>query len=234
MRLLISAMLLFSAGYASAGDSICISVPRGSADPAVTACETSDSYDFTIVGTTYSYTKAAYQEAFVKLLNEWHELHGLTNLSTKVDFWLSVPEANPEATQARAVLRADGRSFVFFLSVHPQEWLPNTLKVSILGQNEIYPDYFGHSAGSLLVKRSATVQEADLHQYMENHQASGPQIFSPGWFAYELPVFREEPTKSSIESDPMAKAFVERVELNYIMEWISQRERVFAFSVNTP
>lgn len=234
MRIFIILMLFFSAGYATAGYSYCTPIPRGASNPAVKACETYSSYRFTIIGSEYTYSKAEYRAAFAKLLSDWRELHGLTSLVTRVDFWLSVPEANPGATQARAVLKAGDRSFVFFLSVHPQDWSLDNLRVSILGQHETYPDSFGHTAGSLLVKQNTTAQESDLHAYMERYQAYLPQFFAPGWFEYELPVFREQPTKEVVDKDGSAANVVARVELNHIMEWISQRERVFAFSVNTP
>lgn len=233
MRLLMTMMLLFTAAYPAGAEGACVSVPRGAQDPAVKACESYTSYAFTITGSTYTYSRSEYRTAFSELLRSWLAQQDVTwaTLPASVDFWLAVPEANPEATQARAVVRIGDQRFVLFLSVHPQDWQADELSVGVLPKGESYPETYGYRVGSLLVKKQDERSDESLHQYMETKGAGWPQFFSPGWFDYAVPAFQEQQVNDAVLQDQEAAAFVARTNLNYILEWIALRERVFTFSL---
>lgn len=233
MRLFLPLMLLFSAGYANAADGACVSVPRTAKDPVVKACETFTSYTFHITGSTWTYGRSEYRSAFSRLLREWLDQQGVTwaNQRATVDFWLAVPEANPEATQARAAVRIGDQRFVAYLSIHPDDWQTDDLSVGILPPGEAYPNSFGYRAGSLLVKKEDGVDEESLHVLMEAHSAVRPQFFSPGWFDYSVPSFNEQAVNDAVLEDPATKLSIARTNFNYMLEWIALRERVFTFSL---
>ena len=234
MRIFYGLLLSFSAAYANPSWAACVNVPRTATNTAVKVCESADFYTYHIAGTVYEYEKDAYREAFAVLLNDWFAHENISPTTSRVTFWAAVPEANPEAAQARAVMQAGSKRFVFFLPIHPGDWsLPN-VRVSVLGINETYPEYYGHAAGSLLVKKSETAQEADMQSFMANYQAYDPESYAPGWSSYSVPVFKEQSIKEAIVRDDPSGQFVAKSELNHIFEWIALRERVFAFSIYSP
>jgi hypothetical protein len=234
MRIFIGLLLYFSAAYAEPSWATCIDVPRSASNAAVKVCESEVSYTFQVANNSYEYDKAAYQEAFGLLLRDWYAQENIAPKATRVTFWAAVPEANPEAVQARAVMQAGSKRFVFFLSIHPAEWSIKNVRISILGTGETYPSDYGHTAGSLLVKKSSHVDEADLQSFMATYQAYHPESYTPGWTSYSVPVFKEQSIKVAIGRDDPTGEIVERSELNHVFEWIALRERVFAFSVDTP
>ncbi len=237
MRVFYGLLLSFSAAYANPSWAACINVPSAASNTAVKVCETPDSYTFHVASNVYEYGKDAYKESFALLLNDWFEHENIApqiNKPTRVTFWIAVPEANPEAAQARAALQAGGKHFIFFLPIHPAEWSLANIRVSILGKDETYPDYYGHVAGSLLVKKSESINESDLHSFMASYQALGPELYTPGWSSYSVPVFKEQSIKTAISTDDPTGQYVAGTELNHIFEWIALRERVFAFSIYTP
>jgi len=237
MGLFIRLLLCFSAVYANPIWAKCINVPKSTSQTTVKVCESSDSYTFHIAGNVYDYNKGHYQEAFGLLLQDWYERKNIDPTitgQTRVIFWAAVPEANPGAVQARAVMQSGGLRFVFFLPIHPSDWSLANIRVSILGQNEAYPEFYGHSAGSLLVKRSVNVNDIELNNFMATYGAESPEYYTPGWVSYSVPVFKEQSIKQSISRDDSSQLYVERSELNHIFEWIALRERVFAFSIRRP
>lgn len=234
MRIFFGLLLSFSAAYANPSWAACVNVPRKAANTAVKVCESAVSYTYHITGNEYVYEKDAYQDAFAALLNDWFEREHIAPQTTMVTFWAAVPEANPEAAQARAVMQAGSKRFVFFLPIHPAEWTLTNVRVSILGKDEAYPEYYGHVAGSILVKKSITAKEADLQNFLADFQAYNPEPYTTGWSAYSVPVFKEQSIKEAIIREDPSGQFVERSELNYVFEWIALRERVFAFSIYSP
>ncbi len=234
MRIFYGLLLSFSAAYANPSWAACVNVPRTASNTAVKVCETADVYTYHVAGSVYEYSKVAYRNAFALLLNEWYEHENILPQNTRVTFWVAVPEANPEAAQARAVMQAGSKRFVFFLPIHPADWSLANVRISILGKDESYPDYYGHAAGSLLVKKSGSVTESDLQGFMANYTAQYPESYTPGWTAYAVPVFKEQSIKTAISLDDPSGQYVERTELNHVFEWIALRERVFAFSIYTP
>jgi len=234
MRIFLGLLLSFSAAYADPSVAACTNVPRSASNTAVKVCESAHVYSFHIAGSVYDYSKDAYRDAFGHLLGDWYEQQQLDPQTTRVTFWAAVPEANPEAAQARAVLQIDGRRFVFFLPIHPEEWSLANIRVSVLGTDENYPEFYGHTAGSLLVKHSAGVNESDLQSFMAHYQAFNPESYTPGWSSYSVPVFKEQEIKEAVGRDDPSGQYVARSELNHVFEWIAFRERVFAFSISSP
>jgi hypothetical protein len=234
MRIFYGLLLSFSAAYANPSWAACINVPRTETNTAVKVCESLDSYTYHIAGNIYEYEKTTYRDAFASLLNDWFAHENLPPQSARVTFWTAVPEANPEAAQARAVMQVGSRRFVFFLPIHPADWSLANIRVSILGKNEAYPEFYGHTAGSLLVKKSETVQEVDLENFLANYQAYNPVSYAPGWSSYSVPIFKEQSIKEAIVRDDPSGRYVAKTELNHVFEWIALRERVFAFSIYSP
>ncbi len=234
MRIFYGVLLSFSAAYANPSWAACVNVPRTATNTAVKVCESAYSYTYHIAGNVFEYEKDEYRQAFAILLDDWFTSVNVTPHSTRVTFWTAVPEANPEAAQARAVMQTGSKKFVFFLPIHPADWSLTNIRVSILEEDEDYPEYYGHAVGSLLLKKSETAQEADLQNFMANYQAFDPEAYTPGWSSYSVPVFKEQYIKEAIGRDDPSGQYVAGSELNHVFEWIALRERVFAFSIYSP
>lgn len=234
MRLLLTLTLFVSVSYSTFGYSMCTQIPEDAKNPAVTACDDPTTYTFSIVGTSYKYDKAAYQEGLRQLIFGWLIERGFSPDEVQVEYWLSVPEADPAATQARLVVSAGKAQFIVFLSIHPQDWEPRNLSVSILGKGDVYPSSFGYDAGSLLVKHAENASAEAIQDYLTTYDATQIEPVSGRWFRYHVPEFYETSIRESILNDAEAGTYIEKLELNHVMEWIAVRERVFAFSLSKP
>lgn len=236
MRSILALTLLVSGLYSDPAAASCISVPKSAKDSPVKACESISQYRFDIVDNTFIYDKSNYRQALADLLRGWLKDRDVTwhEQPASVEFWLAVPEANPAATQARAMIYMGDKQFILFLSVHPMDWDDENIAVSVLGTGETYPQSYGYRAGTILVKKQAETSDENLHQVMSLYGAYAPDPVAPNWFDYEVGVFQENDITSAVMSSDEAQPYVARASLNHTMEWIALREKVFTFTLSAP
>jgi hypothetical protein len=225
----------------------CIQLPPNVSAPAVEACETRRLLFFDIAGEVDSAEKGAFQLAFQKSVALWFDAHAVPRElldGASVDFWLAMPEANPAATQARAVLHLAPRggdtaaSLLVFLSPQPDngdKWLLDDSSLGFL-TDKTYPQSFGFRTGQLLVKVQPGVTSDQLQNMLAslNADASHSGEYAPGWYVVEMPPLQEAKLKNILEQDITARAVVARADFNPLVEWIAFRERLFAFSLSSP
>jgi len=213
----------------------CLSMPPDSKSPAVIACESPTSYTFTIAGTVHTYDRDAYRTALLKALGQWFESVGLPAPSAgTIEFWLAVPEDSPAATQARAELHWDGGTLVAYLGIEPDSWHLTDHNIAVLSQGTAYPKSFGHQAEALLVKPQSSANSESVAAFLADFGATDPQPIGAGWQLYHVPAFSEDDVVAAVKSTPGTKTLISAIETNSIMEWIGNRERVFAFSFPNP
>jgi hypothetical protein len=211
----------------------CLMLPPHAVEPAVSACETETEYQFDVAGEKFTYPKTEFQDRLAAALNIWLNGHGITEQpGTVVDFFLAVPELNPRATPARAVVSLpDGRRFVASIGLHPEQWQLVDAQVGVLEDGENYPADFGHAAGSLLVRATPEATSDDVAAFLALHGATHPEPFTVGWLKVDVPAFEEFAVLAAIIADPERDRFVLKVEPNAIVEWIATRGLAFAFDL---
>jgi hypothetical protein len=219
----------------------CVDIPRD-ADPApVTVCETKSEYVFTVVGERTAYAKDDFRAALRTAIFRWYDDAGVEAPSlARLEFWVAVPEANPAGAMARVAV-VDGvtssgdpaPSVVFFLGLDPATWTITDADVGVL-DDERYPEAYGHRAGILLVKRAQTADKGQVEAFLARYGVGAGDEFAPSWSAHPVTPLTETETAALVRDDPGAKALVDKVELNQIVEWIARRERAFAFSLGEP
>lgn len=209
----------------------CLALPPGSEIPAVTACETDTDYVFDLAGDRYVYAKASYRERLGAAINIWLTGHGIEETSgATVAFFLASPEINPRATQARAEVRlADGRTFVAYVGIDPDEWQLEDRRVGILDEGDAYPGDYGNAAGYLLVKHAPGASLERVGAFLARHGATQGEPFTAGWSSFRCEVFAELATIESALADPLARSNIERIGRNAILEWIATRGLAFTF-----
>jgi hypothetical protein len=231
-RLVKILFFLISYGYGSAAVAVCVSVPANEPDAPVRVCEDGTTYRFEVMGDVRQYDKVEYRAALSDALHQWMDRAGVPTDArddARVELWLSVPEANPDATQARAVVYGVPQPFVAYLSIDPSEWDLTDRDIGVLGDAH-YPHSFGYRAGSLLVQ--ARQVSSDPTSVVAPHGLTLTAAMGGGWYGYQLAPLAEADTRTAILGDTEAAPVVARVEVDTIFEWIAWRGQGFVFALS--
>jgi hypothetical protein len=221
-------LVMFGSYSSIAQAQSCLYIPSAES-PAVSACDVGENYTFDITGSTYAYAKDAYQARLNGMLADWLAAEGLEAPDgAVVELWLAVPEANPSAAQARAVLRSPSLNLVWFLSVHPDEWTLAGRDIGILAGGA-YPQSFGHRPGQLLVKAKGG-SEAARAALLAAYGATTPEAYVSGWSIYHTQAAAELVVADSVLADPRSATLIERIDPNSVVEWIAMRQLAFTFA----
>lgn len=221
--------LVMTAIYSSVSQAQCVQVPAGVESPLATSCETEDQYLFEVTGTKLAYPKAMFRERLRTEFTAWLNAAGVALPDdATIEFWLAVPEADPAATQARAVLRSADVNLVWYLSLYPDEWALTNRELGVLSDGP-YPSSYGHRPAQLLVKARGTAEESRRRMLAE-HGARDPSPYAANWSVYTTDATREGDVMAAIAADPRSAFLVERVEANHVIEWIALRELAFTFA----
>jgi hypothetical protein len=233
-KIIISSVFAVLVTTSATANESCTNVPASESGTAVRACETDEIYTFHINGVILEYDKEIYQRDLRSLFRSWLEntyLNEKVLVQARIDLVLSVPELNPSATQMRAVLTSPEEKFVFFLSVRPDEWSLNTLTVSILDEGETYPQVYGYRAGSLIIEMKDGASESQFQDHLATFGIQNVESFSENWYRADVAVFSESETIDNVNSRYKSKAYIDSIQTNSIVEWISLREYVFSFNL---
>ena len=158
--------------------------------------------------------------------------HAREDLAGPMDIavWLSIPEANPEATRARLVVKGVRHTFMFGLGLEPDEWTLTSNNVSIL-PDEGYPASFGWKPESVLLEKSNKCTEAQMLKRVEQQMGVGSlEHFTGGWYQLKTTIFTEMSSAQRLQSQNETRDCIESWALNHMFEWIAWRDVVFAFS----
>jgi hypothetical protein len=226
------------AGPTAAAAGLCVQIPAGVALPVVEACETERFLFWDIAGTPSVRDKGAYVAAFQKSLESWWEARGLDGgqlAGAPVELWLAMPEANPAATQARAVVTLPAAKLIVFLSPLPDGSGGWTLDDSSVGflTDAGYPASFGYRTQQLLLKAKPGVDAEQVAALLARHGVTHGGEYSPSWYAVRVPPLQEAALKAALIRDPEAASVIARLDFNPLVEWIALRERMFAFSLSS-
>ena len=211
----------------------CTNVPANNPNAVVTVCESAHQYTFKIAGTVESHEKKSYRNRLIELTAAWLSSAGIDRdrlLSSRIEIWMSVPEANPGGAKVRAFFQSSLGNFVVSLPVSPAEWQVTNSNVGIT-EFQTYPQSYGYRAGSILVKKSQKATEPVFLDVVQPYSTTPVESFAPSWYGMGTAVFNER--QVSTELSQQNPDIVESAQFNQIMEWMAWRERVFAFSVHS-
>ena len=213
----------------------CIDVPPGTTPAAVTACEDAEHYTVTTGGSRHEFEKADFQAQLRDLITNWLDDEDLPyDDQAQLDVWLSVPDTSTQTPTWRVVAHlGSGRSVVVFLDFSPDSWRVSRANVGSLPDGLAYPRSFGDQAGALLLTPKAPAPYEQVRELLAEYGVLAPETppSRPGVIRCWTPVLAERASAAAVQQDPRSRDLIDQLVPNSFLEWISFRQRVFAFSL---
>ena len=229
---LIAITMGFLVSEVALGAGSCTLFPRGSSNPIVAACEEPHEYQFRFGDQSYSFIKDEFQARIRSAADLWfkhHDLSSMVEQVTKVEVWLSVPEANPLAAQGRAVFHGPEGNVSFSFDVKSNEWVFHDTVAAILGKNT-YPQSFGHRPSTILVKSNPNASPSVvISSLIDSGATSATHIGGTNYHALSQ-AFQEDSLIRSIHANQLD--VISAAYMNSVFEWIADRQMVFQFNLN--
>ena len=227
--------VFLSTGYAETAKAACQSMPAAATKAPVTFCQNGFTVSVRVGSDTRHYPRAEFTTAWRDIAKSWLIAESLSpNLlkGASVEYWFSIPEANPLATQARIQISPrSGPRFLLAGSAFPEDWAlpPARANIAILSHDR-YPEDFGFRPGELLVLGASQARPEDVLQHLARYSEGPPSQSNGRWYTVPTKAFAEQSVNRGLTADPMSDDLVNAVYYNSLLEWIAYRERAFAFS----
>lgn len=236
LRTLLGIAFLFS--QAAQAAEVCVAFPRDTQSdstkiPAVEVCTTEEVYRFRIVDRTTVFQKHEFESRLNQAVFRWLEEHNLNqNLvsSSNVYIWLSVPEANPAAAQPRALVDTQKGYLSFWFDLNADEWILTDQETAVLGSSK-YPQSFGHRPQVVLAKAQNEANYAEVVMALTAVGASEVTDLGSGWYSAKTKLFEEKFV--AVNAVKFHGQHIRSAQANSVVEWIADRQMVFAFSVDS-
>ncbi len=208
---------------------VCTVFPRDSANPIVEACELDTEYRFRIGDENYQFAKDIFRDQIRQATIAWladRDLESSVSEVSAVEIWLSVPESNPLAAQARAVVSTARGNIVFSFDVKSNDWTFGDEKTAILN-HKTYPESFGHRPSRILATAFAGVSAAAvIDSLMDSGAISVRSEGNDNYSAVCKPF--EEISLAQNAAKSHSDVF-RNVQVNSVYEWIADRQIAFRF-----
>ena len=228
MLCLILATLLASSEIAFGS---CIKFPRDAEYATVEVCEHSDSYSFRIGDHTQGFLKEEFSQRLSTAARNWLSSHGqLASLpkSSNMQIWMTVPMANPEAAQPRALIQTSGGWISFWFDLNKEDWEFEDHESAILGK-ESYPTSYGHRPATVFVQSHPETTFETVESALLARGATAVSDKGNGVFEARCEVFDEK--KLAAEAGKMTNV-IKYAQVNSVMEWIADRQMAFSFKTD--
>lgn len=209
----------------------CIKFPRDAEHATVEVCEHSDSYSFRIGDHTQSFLKEEFSQRLSNAARNWMSKHGqLASLptSTMIQLWMTVPMANPEAAQPRALIQTASGWISFWFDLNKQDWEFEDHESAILDK-EPYPTSYGHRPATVFVQSHPGTTLKSVESALLTHGAKSVRDRGNGVFEARCEVFNEK--KLATEAGKMTNV-IKYAQVNSVMEWIADRQMAFSFKTH--
>jgi hypothetical protein len=227
MYLFLTALMLNSEVVLGA----CVKFPRDAEVPAVEVCDNDDVYSFQIGDMKRLFDKSAFamraKAAALEWLSDANE-SVVMDESFPIQIWMTVPMANPAAAQPRMIIPTSRGNVSFWLDLDAVDWRFQDRESAILEKTD-YPNSFGHRPGVVLVEAKSGIDPYDLEQSLLDRGATRVTQSNVGSFEVQCKIFDE---KSFATSAGQLSSMVKYAQVNSVMEWIADRQLVFAIPVN--
>jgi hypothetical protein len=227
----IAAMLISTAAI---GQADCARFPRGSAAPVVEVCADHNQYRFRVGEIMRSFDRDHFERRLSAAIHGWlashHESPDLVNQSI-VEIWMTVPEANPEAAQPRAIVSTTKGQVAFWFDLSLNNWILSDKETSLL-DDATYPESFGHRPRRVLVKAQPGIPAKDVAAALTSEGAT--EITSQGsdWYTAACQLFDESACANAALRNH--QHVLKYVQVNSVVEWIADRQVAFSFPVMMP
>ncbi|MCX6124785.1 MAG: hypothetical protein NTV34_08555, partial [Proteobacteria bacterium] len=210
----------------------CVSIYSSPESVIATVCESDTTYEFNLGGDLTTHHKNQFRRDINFAIENWWTSHNQSLrhlINAKIEIWLTVPEANPAAAQARAViLTSKGRVSLSF-DLQEGVWIFSDANAGILAEKD-YPDSYGWRPQQLLIATKTGADEAELERILiASGIALGAQS-SPGWFQAKTKFMDEQDAIKRLKILDKHQDYVRAAQLNTLFEWIAYRGRCFSFN----
>lgn len=209
----------------------CIVFPRDSAEPVVEVCDENDTYSFRLADTTRSFDKGEFRARVISAAREWlnDHSHGVTLIDGGlVKIWMTVPMANPEAGQPRAIVETSHGLLSFWFDLHALEWKFSHKEAAVLSSGN-YPQTFGHRPASVFIQSQNDAQPQDVVLALRARGALDVIEKGPGVFEATTRIFDEKKFATHVG---MLTSVIKYAQVNSVMEWIADRQMAFSFVIS--
>ncbi len=213
----------------------CKNIPEQSDAPLAIYCEDQDSYSFDLAGDQISFSKHEFQIRLSRAIKLWWASHGLSQTSltySNVDVWLSIPEANPQAAQARAVVISPLGHVSLSFDLHDDEWLLSDQEAGVLDRYS-YPDSYGWRPQQLMISFNPGTSHEQATILLQKAGIRLSEETSPGWYKAETKIFDESSAIRRLTQYDRMSGYVRSSQLNKLFEWIAIRGRTVHFNMNS-
>ena len=211
----------------------CIGIPEQSDAPLVTYCETDTSYFFDLGGDQLTFARSEFENRLRASIQAWWSAHGLNSqalASSHVDVWISAPEANPSAAQARAVVFSSIGHASLSFDLNDQDWALHDEESAILDQSS-YPETYGWRPQQVMVSFVSGVDLNKASQLLTHAGLKLKQETSPGWYKAESKIFDETASINRLMQLDRWTKLVKSAQTNQLFEWIAVRGKTVHFAM---
>lgn len=208
----------------------CIQYPRDSEDPIVEVCEHSDSYIFRLGDMSRAFSKEEFRLSIQRAAFNWlseHDQAAILPATSVAQIWMSIPMANPEAAQPRALILTSSGWVSFWFDLNKMDWEFADRESAIIGK-ESYPKSYGHRPGFIMVQSHSTASAESVEEALLNLGAITVVHRGQGVLEASCKIFdeRELAERARSRSD-----MIKHAQVNAVMEWIADRQMAFSFNL---
>lgn len=212
----------------------CVGFPEQTEPPLATYCENENTYSFDLGGDHLTFAKQEFQTRLTQSISQWWLNHGLPIAAlnhVNVDVWLSIPEVNPQAAQARAVVFTPLGNANLSFDLHEQNWKLSDQEGAILDR-AVYPQSYGWRPQQVLLSFVADTPHDAIASLLKKSGIALGEEMSPGWFRAETAVFDESAAIRRLTLFDQS-GYIRSAQLNKLVEWIAIRGRTVHFNMAT-
>lgn len=229
IKTLVTTGLLWVATLVNAApqfDKPCRQIPERSPEDAVAIiCDDNSAYNFTIAGEVLIFDKTEFKTRLRESLSDWWQSQGesLDSLShASIAVWLSIPEANPGAAQARAVVQSNRGNMSLSFDLRSHDWTFTEDLAAVTGI-KTYPETYGWRPRQLLIGAAKTADPTQLAQFLLGLGVTLGEEASGGWYQATTEFLDEQTAAQRIRAADKNGDYIRSVQLNTLMEWIAHR-----------
>jgi len=180
-----------------------------------------------------SINRANLSERLQSFLTDWNASTGLEfqpSVEQDVEYWLSIPEANPYAMQARILIQGTPETIMLKTSINEalSEWTEIEI---VLFEQQPFPHEYGYRVAELLLQPNPNCSIEKQDQLLEKHRLAILNR-TKSTVLVETVSFKEKATRQKLLSDSNVGECFRDVSLNKTYEWVAWKVKAFTFPLN--
>lgn len=211
----------------------CTGIPDSDA-PLVTYCETETSYFFDLGGDQVVFSKTEFESRLRASVQNWWSAHSFdakSLASSHVEVWITAPEANPSAAQARAVVFSTMGNASLSFDLNDKDWVLRDEESAILDRSS-YPETYGWRPSQVMIAFAPGADATKTSQLLSRAGLKLGQETSPGWYKAESKMFDETGAINRLMQLDRWTKLVKSAQTNQLFEWIAVRGKTVQFQMS--